>query len=79
MCNLRSLYIQALAAMQNADDSDPLSYFQVAGECLMFVVWRTQSDSGRYSRLSISSMEQLQYSSRSRTCKWNMGWLLYPQ
>ncbi|TVY55332.1 Polyphenol oxidase 1 [Lachnellula cervina] len=26
-----SLYIQALTAMQNADDNDPLSYFQVAG------------------------------------------------
>jgi hypothetical protein len=32
----RSLYIQALTEIQNADDSDPLSYFQVAGQFLLF-------------------------------------------
>jgi len=31
----RSLYIQALAAMQNANFSDPLSYFQVAGQSIL--------------------------------------------
>lgn len=31
MCFPRSLYIQALNAMQTTDESDPLSWFQIAG------------------------------------------------
>lgn len=40
----RSLYIQALTAWQNMDESDMLSYFQVAGiHGLPFIPWNNVS------------------------------------
>jgi tyrosinase len=43
----RSLYIQALTAMQNMDASDELSYFQVAGiHGRPYITWNNASAVG---------------------------------
>jgi hypothetical protein len=64
--------------MQNASDSDPLSYFQVAGQFLP-LYQRAPSYNSRYPWQAICFMEQFQPSSRCWARIHRFRWLLHSQ